>query len=210
MIKGIIFDLDGTLTNTLPLCVKAFRQALEPLAGRPLSDEEIIATFGPSEEGTVDALAAEHYDKGLADYLRFYRDQITAEHGPSASLIEWLASLKRSHVRLALVTGKGPVSTAITLEKFGLREYFEHIGTGSRTGPVKEMRIAEVVAKWGISRDEIAYVGDAPSDVVAAKNAGVKMILANWFTQGRAPEGSDADVCADSVAQAQEWLAARQ
>jgi len=51
-----IFDLDGTIGNTLPLCVTAFREALESLAGRPLSDAAIMATFGPSEEGTVMAL----------------------------------------------------------------------------------------------------------------------------------------------------------
>jgi HAD superfamily hydrolase (TIGR01549 family) len=208
MIKGLIFDLDGTITNTLPLCVKAFRQALEPLAGRQFSDEEIVATFGPSEEGTVDALAHEHYDKGLSDYLLFYREQIATEHGPSPSLTEWLSCLKRSGVRLALVTGKGAGSTAITLAKFNLSEYFEHVGTGSRSGPVKEKRIAEVVEKWGFSLDEIAYVGDAPSDVVAAKNVGVKMILANWFAHDEAPNRLDADVCADSVEEAQEWLTA--
>lgn len=47
-IKGVIFDLDGTLANTLPLCIQAFRQSVEPLTLQPLSDEEIIATFGPS------------------------------------------------------------------------------------------------------------------------------------------------------------------
>ena len=44
--KCLIFDLDGTLGNTLPLCIAAFKQAIEPLAGRSLSDAEIIATFG--------------------------------------------------------------------------------------------------------------------------------------------------------------------
>jgi phosphoglycolate phosphatase/pyrophosphatase PpaX len=48
-IKGVIFDLDGTLANTLPLCIQAFRQSVEPLTLKPLSDAEIIATFGPMD-----------------------------------------------------------------------------------------------------------------------------------------------------------------
>ncbi|MEO6455514.1 MAG: HAD hydrolase-like protein [Ginsengibacter sp.] len=71
-IKAVIFDLDGTLANTLPLCIKAFRQSVEPLIMRSISDAEIIATFGPSEEGTIMALAPGNYDKGIADYLHFY------------------------------------------------------------------------------------------------------------------------------------------
>ena len=42
-IKAVIFDLDGTLANTLPLCIRAFREAVSPLIQRPLTDEEIIA-----------------------------------------------------------------------------------------------------------------------------------------------------------------------
>jgi phosphoglycolate phosphatase/pyrophosphatase PpaX len=51
-IKAVIFDLDGTVANTLPLCIQAFRQSIEPLIKRSVSDAEIIGTFGPSEEGT--------------------------------------------------------------------------------------------------------------------------------------------------------------
>src|SRR5689334_12156100 len=72
-IKAVIFDLDGTLANTLPLCIQAFRQSVEPLINRSVSDEDIIATFGPSEEGTIMALAPDYYDKGVADYLHYYK-----------------------------------------------------------------------------------------------------------------------------------------
>ena len=61
-IKGLIFDLDGTIGNTLPLCIQAFRQSIEPLAMKKLSDQDIIATFGPSEEGTIQTLIPEHYE----------------------------------------------------------------------------------------------------------------------------------------------------
>jgi beta-phosphoglucomutase-like phosphatase (HAD superfamily) len=71
-IKAVIFDLDGTLANTLPLCIQAFRESLQPLIQRYLSDEEIIATFGPSEEGTIMALAPDYYDEGVSAYLHLY------------------------------------------------------------------------------------------------------------------------------------------
>jgi beta-phosphoglucomutase-like phosphatase (HAD superfamily) len=50
-LEGIICDLGGTLADTLPVCFVAFRQAIETLTGRRLSDEETLVHFGPSEEG---------------------------------------------------------------------------------------------------------------------------------------------------------------
>ena len=54
-LRGVIFDLDGTLADTLPLCIVALRAAIFPIAGRTLSDEEIMAAFGQSEERTIRA-----------------------------------------------------------------------------------------------------------------------------------------------------------
>ena len=65
MLKAVIFDFDGTVCDTLPLCIAAFRKSIEPLAGRRFSDQEITATFGPSEEGTIRALIPEFYEQGV-------------------------------------------------------------------------------------------------------------------------------------------------
>jgi pyrophosphatase PpaX len=52
-LAGAIFDLDGTLVDTLPVCFAAFRRAVERLRGPPYSDDAIRALFGPSEEGMM-------------------------------------------------------------------------------------------------------------------------------------------------------------
>ena len=53
MIRGVIFDLDGTLGDTLPVCYRAFARVLGRRLGRPFSDTEIHSMFGPSEEGIL-------------------------------------------------------------------------------------------------------------------------------------------------------------
>ncbi len=68
LIKAVIFDFDGTLANTIPLCIEAFRKAVEPIVQRPLSDEEIMSTFGPDEEGSIRKLAPQHYEEATADF----------------------------------------------------------------------------------------------------------------------------------------------
>src|SRR3569833_1791340 len=110
-IKGVIFDLDGTLADTLPLCVQAFRQSIEPLTSRPLTETKIIATFGPSEEGTIMALAPRHYEQGVASYLQYYETLHDMCPEPFEDIRELLSFLKDLGIRVAMVTGKGPHST---------------------------------------------------------------------------------------------------
>lgn len=178
--KCIIFDLDGTIGNTLPLCIAAFKKAIEPLAGKVLSDKEIIDTFGPSEEGTVQALIPEYYEQGVEDYLRHYRDLHAMCDAPFEGIREVLDYAKAQNIRLALVTGKGERSTKITLDIFGICSYFKAIETGSPQGPRKVQGIKSVLKQLGIAPADSIYVGDAPSDIEASKEAGVPIVSAAW------------------------------
>lgn len=179
--KGIIFDLDGTLADTLPLCITAFRQSVEPLTGKPITDEAIIATFGPSEEGTIMKLIPDHYDQGVADYLRFYETLHEMCPAPFEGVHELLQRLQSQGRRIAMVTGKGPHSTAISLRRFGLSDVFEIIETGAPEGPRKPQGIAHVLQEWAdLKPEEIVYIGDAPSDIAASRQAGIPVIAAAW------------------------------
>ncbi|MEL1244449.1 HAD hydrolase-like protein [Flavobacterium sp. DGU11] len=180
-LKAVIFDLDGTLANTLPLCISAFRQSIEPLAGRTISDAEIIATFGPSEEGTVMALAPHHFDKGVSDYLRIYEESHAMCPAPFEGIIPVLDFLKEKDIRIAMVTGKGKVSADISLDKFGVAHYFELLETGMLQGPSKPKGIKSILDVWtDIAKDEVIYVGDAPSDITACRQVGIPIIAAAW------------------------------
>lgn len=180
-IKAVIFDLDGTLANTLPLCIEAFRRSIEPLTGKSITNEEIIATFGPSEEGTIMALAPAHYEKGIAGYLQHYHDLHDMCSQAFDGIPELLEELKRRHFRLAMVTGKGEHSTAISLQQFGLAHFFEIIETGSPSGPRKADGIEQVLGIWpDLLKEEVIYVGDAPSDIAACRQVGIPVVAAAW------------------------------
>ena len=211
-IKAVIFDLDGTLANTLPLCIAAFRSSVEPLINRQVSDEEIIATFGPSEEGTIMALAPDFYENGVQDYLNYYE---TLHHlCPVAfeGIAELLLLLQSRHVRLAMVTGKGRLSTGISLKKFELTDFFELIETGSPSGPRKAEGIVAVLSQWTeITRDEVLYVGDAPADIEASRKAGILVIAAAWAPTAEPQKllPLNPDEIFYSVADFKEWLTDR-
>ena len=73
MIQGAIFDLDGTLGDTLPVCYRAFRSVLRDRLSRDYSDREIHAMFGPSEEGILARLCPNDAEAAHRDYLVAYR-----------------------------------------------------------------------------------------------------------------------------------------
>lgn len=181
MIKSVIFDMDGTVTNTMPLCIRAFREALAPLAGRDFSDAEITETFGPSEEGTIkQLLEPSQFDLGLSAYLKRYSALLEPCYGPFPGIENWIQQLQAQQIKTALVTGKGEWSTKLTLDHYGLHPCFSMVETGSIHGPVKPLKIQKILSAWELTPDEVIYVGDAPSDVTAAKEVGIRIISAAW------------------------------
>lgn len=180
-IRAVIFDLDGTLADTLPLCIRAFRQSIESLINRSVSDAEIIATFGPSEEGTIMKLAPDFYEQGVAGYLHAYKTLHHICPVPFDGIKEVLLNLKNKGVHISMVTGKGKHSTTISLEHFELAHFFEIIETGSPEGARKAEGIRLILDKLGgLEKDEIIYTGDAPADIVASRKVGIPVIAAAW------------------------------
>jgi phosphoglycolate phosphatase-like HAD superfamily hydrolase len=174
--SGVIFDFDGTLADTLPLCVEAFRRAAEPLVGRSLTDEEIIATFGPSEEGNVRQLAPESPEECLRSYLKHYESLHDQYSEPFEGVRRLLDRLLDCGARLALVTGKGPRTAAMSLDRMRLRGIFDPIETGWEHGVRKREAILDVLRAWSLDPSRVVYVGDAPSDVRASREAGVAVV----------------------------------
>ncbi len=181
MLKLVIFDFDGTLCDSIPLCIRAFRAAIEPLAGRSVSDQEIIETFGPSEEGTIQALIPAYLEEGTAAYLRCY-EAFHEDCRVFPGMRELLAELRKQGMKTALVTGKGVKSCAISLQKLGLSPLLDGLETGSPEGPCKPAGMKRLLAQFGVRPEEAVYIGDAVSDIQASREAGVGVISAAWCT----------------------------
>jgi len=71
-LAGAIFDLDGTLADTLPVCFAAFRSALARLGVRHHGDEEIRALFGPSEECIIRQIVPDRWQDAVVGFLAEY------------------------------------------------------------------------------------------------------------------------------------------
>lgn len=206
----MIFDLDGTLGNTLPVCYVAFREALLTYTGREYADAEIDALFGPSEEGIVRRVAPRQWRECLEAYLAAYERHHDLAPHPFPGIAEALDTFKQRGLRLGLVTGKGPRGAAISLRRLGLADAFEMIEVGSPEGAVKPDAIRRILARWGMAPERAAYVGDTAYDVEAAREAWVIPLAAAWAPTARRDEllAAQPTACFTDVTQLVAWVAA--
>ncbi len=179
-LRGFIFDLDGTLINSLPVVRSSLHSTLLKFSGRVYDDQELSSLFGPSEEGIFKKL----YPDTWRESLQFYLDEYNRIHSqyadPFPGIVEALTLLKERKIKLALVSGKGAGSMEISLKHSGLKQFFEMIITGSEYRASKPEHIKQVLNLWQYSPEEVAYVGDIAYDVKAAKETGVLSISALW------------------------------
>jgi phosphoglycolate phosphatase-like HAD superfamily hydrolase len=181
LLAGAIFDLDGTIIDTLPIVIQAFRKAITRFVDRSYMDDEIINLFGPSEEGVLRKVLPDRWEEGLAVYLNEYETHYTQRNiQPYPGIEDALQLLKKREIHTAIVTGKGAYSTAFSLRHAGLEYYFDLVQTGSAEGSVKPRQIKEVLSQWAIEPITAFYLGDSPSDIQDARRSGVIPLAAAW------------------------------
>ena len=182
MIKTAIFDFDGTLADTIPLCREAFRRAVRELDGRTLTDEEIERQFGPDDLGVIQRLLPgkpELHEKGRELFLRYYHElhpELAPTPFPGAAGL--LHALRSRGIRLAMVTGKRLESAEIHLA-----EFFPILETGSPEGGVKPDRIRRALDRLDSSAGEAIYIGDSPTDVDACRAVPIRILAAGWAAE---------------------------
>ena len=88
--------------------------------------------------------------------------------------------MKKQNRRLAIVTGKSPATAELSLKSFGVASYFDLVETGSLTGPIKPLSLQNICRQWGAAPEHLAYIGDAPYDMQAAREVGIIPLAAAW------------------------------
>ena len=192
-LRLVMFDFDGTLADSIPLVVAAFQAMHERLELPVPSASEVIAMFGPSENGILQKLMPEQWKQALLIYLEEYESSHEKMlPAPFEGVREMLARLHDAEVAVALITGKGPGTGAISLARLDLLGEFDFVRMGEPDGCRKKDHITAVLAEAGVAPGESAYVGDAPGDMKAASACGVMAIGAAWAPTANAQELRDA------------------
>ena len=210
-VSGVIFDLDGTVTDTLPIAYAAFRAAIAEFAPREFTDAELLQLSGPSEEGIFRQIVPDNWGLCFERYLEEYATRHSSCNAPFPGLIEVLDYLRERRLPRALVTGKASRAAAITLRHIGIAHYFDPIETGSPGGNIKVEALRRVLAQWRARASSVVYVGDVPSDMEAANATGLIAVGAAWAAAVDAAvlRASGAEIVFSRVDDLLAWLRAR-
>lgn len=181
-IKLVALDLDGTIANTLPLCIKAFRLAVQPHISHTLSDNDIIQTFGLNEEGMIRKVVKDEcWEQALQDfypiYMKLHRFMCPQ---PFQGIRTLISQLRQKDVIVVLITGKGAKSCKITLQQFEMESDFDRIITGNAERNTKHEALEELLNVYHLSPSEIVYIGDTVSDIMQCRMANVVCLSAAW------------------------------
>lgn len=180
----IVFDLDGTLFNTLGDLSVAVNFALCHF-GLPEHDEQRVRTF--IGNGSMKLIERSMGEAALPEnvartgvtiemvhkvYSDFYWEHCTERTLPNPGVVDFLHNSK---ARFAVLTNKPLRPTEKILEYFGLRDRFEFILCGDTTPERKPSPagLLKIIEMAGVSREEAVMVGDDQPDILAARNAGV-------------------------------------
>ncbi len=206
-LTALIWDVDGTLSNTHDLCVEGLRSAIAEHGGPRLEPSQVEALFGPTEEGILAGVVPDASDAAMETYVAYY--ERGHENGVAFDgVTELVLDLDRLGVRQGVVTGKGARTAAITLRALGLDRVLAPVMAGSDRGSIKADAMRSVTDEWGIPPGSVAYLGDIPSDVTHARTAGVVPISVAWKPDSdrSALAAMEPDALVEDVATLRAWL----
>lgn len=183
MKRTVLFDLDGTLTDSGEGIINCAALALEHF-GLPIPSREEMRTFvGPPLHETFLSFGvpADKTDEAIRVYRSRYIPTGMFENTPYPGIRELLEALKSEGYSLYVATSKPEEMSVTILERFGLAPYFERIcGASTDTSrSTKDAVIAYLLEQSG-AKEDMVMVGDTKYDIIGAKAHGIPGIGVSW------------------------------
>jgi pyrophosphatase PpaX len=183
----VLFDLDGTIVDTVELITASFRHATRTVLGKVLPDEEIMRYVGQPLMAQMRQLSEEHAQE-LCDVYREHNHRVHDELIRGYDGVEeMLTALHRHGRRLGLVTSKSAKPTAMAFRSLDLEHHFDVVITADDTtqhkpAPEPLVLCLERLARPGSPDDpaHAIYVGDSPFDIQAGHAAGMATAAVTW------------------------------
>jgi phosphoglycolate phosphatase len=179
----VIFDLDGTLTDSAPGIVSSFRHALEQV-GAEIPDGDLAGRIvGPPMHQTLCAMGlGEQADAAIAAYRADYTTRGWSMNSLYDGVAELLADLRAAGVRLAVATSKAEPTAQRIIAHFGLDGHFDVVAGASVDGSrsTKAGVLAHALAQLEPLPERVLMVGDRSHDVEGAAEHGIDTVVVGW------------------------------
>jgi phosphoglycolate phosphatase len=185
----VIFDLDGTLTDSARGVLSSFRHALAEV-GVAVPEHPDLAglVVGPPMDQTMSVLGlGDKTDAAIAAYRADYTSRGWVLNEVFEEIPQLLADLRAAGVRLAVATSKAEPTARKILAHFELDDHFEVIGGASLDGvrASKAEVLAHVLTQLDPVPQHVLMVGDRSHDVHGASHHGIDTVIVQWGYGGR-------------------------
>ena len=205
MKKLCIFDLDGTLSNTLPTIAYYGNLALEKYGHEPICEERYKILVGNGRDVLIHRMLSERgcdvpaeYDRVGAAYDAAYEADVMYLTRPYDGIVELLSALHDAGIKIAVLSNKPDnVAQGVVKNLFG--DIFDAVWGKKDSYPTKPDPTAafEICRELGVTAEETVFIGDTSVDIETGKRGGFFSIGVLW---GFRPEKELKDAGADALA----------
>lgn len=178
----VLFDLDGTVVNTIPLIIASYDYAMRHVLGERVGPEEARGWIGQTLYDTFHARYPEDADALISAYIEFNLASMQTMLEQYSGMRQLLTDLVSSGVRIGVATSKRRSSAELTLRFSGLEDVIPvtvAMDDTERHKPHPEPLLL-ALERLGADPAQTVYVGDAVVDVQAAHAAGLPAISVSW------------------------------
>ncbi len=190
--NSVVFDLDGTLLDTLGDLRDSVNYALEKNCLPKRTTEEIRSFVGNGirlliERSVSENTASEITDKCFYDFKEYYKDHSAILTKPYDGIINLMKELKLKGVKIAVVSNKADFAVKTLMEDYfnGLYDcaYGERAGVERKPAPDG---VFGAINEMGADIEKTVYIGDSEVDVETSKNANLPCIAVSWGFRDKA------------------------
>lgn len=176
----ILFDLDGTLTDSGPGIMNGFEYSLGKMGveypGRDYLKQFVGPPLGDSFEKTL-GFSPEDAAKGIAFYKEYYAEKGVYENDVYPGIPELLEKLKESGKKLLVATTKAELMANVVMDHFGLRKYFDLMVASNNTDRKNKIDVLNyAIENGGVDRERAVMVGDRFYDITGAAHFGMTSV----------------------------------
>ncbi len=190
MIKGLIFDLDGTLLNTINDIGQSVNEMLEDYGYKTHSMDEYRLMVGHGFKDLIykalpSGTSEQKQLEGLEKFLYYYNLNYLNSSHPYEGIKELLENLQTSGFLLGVNSNKREDYTISLLDVYLKEISFKKV-VGQKDQPKKPdpLGARQIMEAMGLKEDEVVYVGDSKTDILTAKNANMTSIGVLWGFRG--------------------------
>lgn len=186
IIRAVLFDLDGTLVDSLEDLTDAVNHIRDVFSYPPLATDAVRLKVGKGARNLVQrslpGVTGSGIDRALHMFLEFNRLHIADKSSLYPGISEALHELSAHGIRMAVISNKNEDLSSLILKTLGIHTLFESICGGdtyqeSKPSPLPLMKVAE---QLGLAPNECIMAGDSINDIQAAQRAGITSIACTW------------------------------